>query len=552
LIFPSTDLEAGAFLAVILATVLLVLVGRRSAKSNALSRDLVAAARAAAIDEIALVTQNSLEQNMALFNQLIAAKGDPLVIDGKLYLGDHLVNGSHEIVDQVSAATGGAGGATFFLDDTRISTGVRLPNGERAIGTKLTSPAVLQAMRENRSFRGQTEGLGKAYQSIYQPLIAEGRLVGVLGIGVERGELSGQIDAANALQTLVQAHRTAIRIALDASAARQNADDVRRDHEARREIRAREQREVVQALSAALDRLAAANLTQKLDTPFPPEYEKLRADFNDALEMLARVIRDIAGGVTLICNRGVEMTQAADELSCRTEVQTAALEQTASAVSKVTAGIRQISTSAKTARTTVSESRADVETCAAAMRHVIDAMQSIEKSSKDMASVLSTLDEITLQTNLLALNAGVEAARAGEAGRGFAVVAQEVHALSMRSVQAAKEVRSLISVATSQVQVGGRHVDRTGAILQSVVDHFGQIDQLVIDIAKSMEEQSSSIEQINVAIGQIDQATQQNAAMAQHSAAAAYTLAHESRELADLTATFQLEPMPEARQARSA
>jgi methyl-accepting chemotaxis protein len=37
-------------------------------------------------------------------------------------------------------------------------------------------------------------------------------------------------------------------------------------------------------------------------------------------------------------------------------------------------------------------------------------------STRQIAQILSVIDEIAFQTNLLVLNAGVEAARAGDAG----------------------------------------------------------------------------------------------------------------------------------------
>ena len=43
----------------------------------------------------------------------------------------------------------------------------------------------------------------------------------------------------------------------------------------------------------------------------------------------------------------------------------------------------------------------------------VTAMGEINKSSKKMADIIATIDEIACQTNLLALNAAVEAARAG-------------------------------------------------------------------------------------------------------------------------------------------
>ncbi len=155
---------------------------------------------------------------------------------------------------------------------------------------------------------------------MYEPLVSEGAVVGVLYVGVPQVAFSGRIDDVNALDTLVQAVTTATKIARDASAQRRSADDARRHQDMRREIRAADQRRVVEALSAALDRLADADLSRPLDIEFPQEDEKLRGDFNGALRMLGSMVKDISASVTLIYDRGTEISTSANNLSQRTDV----------------------------------------------------------------------------------------------------------------------------------------------------------------------------------------------------------------------------------------
>ena len=297
---------------------------------------------------------------------------------------------------------------------------------------------------------------------------------------------------------------------------------------------------VVQGLAAGLTGLAQGDLTQELATPFAPEYESLRHDFNAALGQLRATMSEVVGNADGLRTGTSEIAGAADDLSRRTENQAASLEQTAAALGEVTGALRKTAEGAAHARDVVGLAKTQAEQSGAVMQDAVAAMGAIQTSSDKIGQIIGVVDEIAFQTNLLALNAGVEAARAGEAGRGFAVVASEVRALAQRSAEAAKEIKALVSASRTQVSRGVELVGHGGEVLGRVLTEVSEINTIVSEIARAAHEQMAGLDQVNIAVTQMDQVTQQNAAMVEETTAASHGLARDIEGLVTLMGRFQL------------
>ena len=176
----------------------------------------------------------------------------------------------------------------------------------------------------------------------------------------------------------------------------------------------------------------------------------------------------------------------------------------------------------------------------AVVGQVVDTMKGINDSSKKIADIIGVIDSIAFQTNILALNAAVEAARAGEQGRGFAVVASEVRSLAQRSADAAKEIKTLISVSVERVEQGTSLVDQAGATMNEIVTAIKRVTDIMGEISSASTEQSAGVAQVGEAITQMDRATQQNAALVEQSAAAAESLKGQAAQLVQAVAVFKL------------
>lgn len=299
--------------------------------------------------------------------------------------------------------------------------------------------------------------------------------------------------------------------------------------------------EMVDAIAHGLDQLATGTLTFRLTEAFDPAYEKLRTDFNSALDKLQQTMVAIVQNAAVIRDGSDEINAASEQLSNRSVQQAAALEQTVAALRQITTTVNDSAEAAKAANKAVLAAKEDAQKSATVVHEAMQAMAAIKSSSEGISKIVDVLDVIAFQTNILALNAGVEAARSGVEGRGFAVVASEVRALAEQAAGSANEIKRLISTSNDQVQFGVELVDRTSDMLIDIADQVSGITLLINDVANSAAEQAIGLKEINIAIAQMDQMTQQNAAMVEESTAATHVMAEEANELHRLVGQFKID-----------
>ncbi|HEV7434648.1 MAG TPA: PAS domain-containing methyl-accepting chemotaxis protein [Pseudorhizobium sp.] len=300
-----------------------------------------------------------------------------------------------------------------------------------------------------------------------------------------------------------------------------------------------ERMSAIKQVNIGLSALSDGDLTVELDQPFVPSMEELRLNFNRSMGRLNTTMATISESANVIADASTETSGASASFSKRTEQQAASLEETAAALEQITTTISSTRDSAQEAGKLTASTKANAEASGAVVAKAVAAMDEIDRSSREIGSILGIIDTIAFQTNLLALNAGIEAARAGEAGKGFAVVAQEVRELAQRSAAAAKDINSLISKSNQSVSDGVNLVGQAGTALTNMLSQIAHVDANITAIADAAREQSAGVKQISVAVNAMDQATQQNAAMAEEATAASTALAQQAVLLRTQMATFR-------------
>jgi methyl-accepting chemotaxis protein len=367
--------------------------------------------------------------------------------------------------------------------------------------------------------------------------------------GAGRADEIGEM--AKSVEVFRQSGIERARLEAEAAGFQQELDRKLRDMEAAFEVAGREQKAVVDVMAKGLASLAGGDLSTRIAAQVASDYIALKNDFNAAAAGLEDAIRTISAVAGQIGSGTQEIASASNDLSRRTEQQAASLEETAAALDEIAATVRQTADGATRATAEVASARTDAERSGQVVGQAVSAMGAIEDSSRQITQIIGVIDEIAFQTNLLALNAGVEAARAGDAGRGFAVVAQEVRALAQRSAEAAKEIKTLISTSSQQVDAGVNLVGQTGEALNRIVGRVAAIDDLVRQISSSSQEQASGLAEVNTAVNHMDQVVQQNAAMVEQATAATHSLKGETAQLVSLVGRFKIggEEQPALRRA---
>jgi len=250
----------------------------------------------------------------------------------------------------------------------------------------------------------------------------------------------------------------------------------------------------------------------------------------------------LATAVSGIRSSSTELEAAATQQATSSREQSSAATEVSTTIRELLSTSKQIAESAqrvaRVAEETAGQARGGDQTvrrtsdAIAAIKRQVDVivghMVELGKKSQQAGGILEIINELAEQTNILAINATIEAAGAGEAGKRFGVVADEIRKLADRVGGSTKDIRAVIEDIRAAVNTtimategGTKAVDAGTNRFLDVTSAFEKILGLVgttTDAAKEIEistkQQSTAVEQVNLAISNVAQATREAEASA--------------------------------------
>ena len=303
-------------------------------------------------------------------------------------------------------------------------------------------------------------------------------------------------------------------------------------------------RHITRPLAQAVDvarGIAAGDLRQPIPITGRNEITDLMRALQHMQSSLSELVQQVRADAEQVATASQQIAGGNHDLSRRTESQASALQQSNASMEALAGNVRHTADNAQSALALARQASQVATDGRGSMLQLVQTMQDIEHSSQRIADITSLIHSIAFQTNILALNASVEAARAGEQGRGFAVVAEEVRALALRSADAARRIKALITHSLEQMENGAGLAQDAGQRMQRIVQDVQHVSSLVGGITHKAQEQSAGIAQLHQAMVALDGMTQENARLVQASNQAAADLHDQAGYLEQQVAVFKLQ-----------
>lgn len=513
---------------------------------------------------------------VSMYNSLVRSMQEKICTNGTNLLAYELSRVSEEddlnqVLDGLKKRQGCE--FTIFEGDTRAYSTVT-KNGERVVGTKLASNLVDIVLNQGQSYVGEAEILDETYLCSYVPTKgADGKVDGLIFAGISIAEaeeetariinyaivislaviivciifLTGYLKkrVSGPLGKITQAAERLEKGELGLADGKQVQIDVRSNDEIGLlgeifEGTISSLRAYIGEISEVLGAIAKGDLTQETQQNYTGDFLAIKKSLDSILGALNQTMGQFAASAGHVSDGADQVSASAQTLAQGATEQASAVTEISTTIADISAGARETSNAAEEVGQFVNQAGAQLGVSIENVKELSVSMDRISEESKQIGTIIATIENIAFQINILSLNAAVEAARAGAAGRGFAVVAEEISSLASKSDEAAKATKELIESSAATIVEGGKAMNRVTEALGRTGELAGNVTVKMEQVVDAVEKQTVAMEQVSTGVEQISAVVENNSATSQECAAASEELSSQSSMLMELISSFQL------------
>ena len=296
----------------------------------------------------------------------------------------------------------------------------------------------------------------------------------------------------------------------------------------------------IRELTRQLSEIAEGNFNISSDVDFIGDFKAIEEAIEVITDTLSGTLKNIHESSEQVSFGALQMAESAQSLAEGATDQAASVEELTATIQSVTETIVYSSEKAVASFHDAEKFKVEAENSNEDIKQLNEAMIRINDTSKEIANIITAIEDIASQTNLLSLNASIEAARAGDTGRGFAVVADQIGKLAADSATSAADTRNLIENAIREIENGNAIMQRTTQAIASVIRGIQALAESTNEISSLSTSQADTMKQLEVGVEQIAEVVQSNSAAAEETSATSEELSAQSTTLEELVKQFKL------------
>ncbi len=513
---------------------------------------------------------------VSMYNSLVRSMQEKICTNGTNLLAYELSRASEEedlnqVLDGLKKRQGCE--FTIFEGDTRVYSTVT-KNGERVVGTKLASNLVDIVLKQGKSYVGEAEILDETYLCSYVPTKGEnGQVDGLIFAGISIAEaeeetariidyaivislavivvciifLTGYLkkSVSGPLRKITEAAERLEKGELGLADGKQVQIGVRSNDEIGLlgeifEGTISSLRAYIGEISEVLGAIAKGDLTQETQQNYTGDFLAIKKSLDSILGALNQTMGQFAASAGHVSDGADQVSASAQTLAQGATEQASAVTEISTTIADISAGARETSVAAAEVGKITNQAGAQLGISIESVEELSVSMNRISEDSKQISTIIATIENIAFQINILSLNAAVEAARAGAAGKGFAVVAEEISSLASKSDEAAKATKELIESSAATIVEGGKVMNRVSEALGRTGELASNVTVKMEQVVDAVEKQTVAMEQVSTGVEQISAVVENNSATSQECAAASEELSSQSSMLMELISSFRL------------